>query len=129
MIREHHFQQLPVETIRTRLDLRQVETRLKIEIVGDRAMLKVEATRQVEASRASHRCRIIAVCTVSVVTPGTADCRQKCVDSVSVASAPHQRPPGHACAGTDQIDRPDRLHQKITPEVSPARRPAGNDRA
>jgi hypothetical protein len=116
MIREHHFQQLPVETIRTRLDFRKVETRLKIEIVGDRAMLKVEvdeagrglrarATAVKQDHRRLHGKRRHA---------GTADGRQKCVDLGFGRFGAPAGALGHACAGADQIDRLDRLHQKIS---------------
>ena len=42
MVRQHHFQQLPVEPLRPRLDLAEIETRLEIEIVGAGAVLEIE---------------------------------------------------------------------------------------
>ena len=42
MVREHHFQQLPVEALRARLDLAEIEARLEVEIVGASAVLEVE---------------------------------------------------------------------------------------
>ena len=42
MVREHHFQQLPVEALRPRLDLAEIEARLEVEIVGAGAVLEIE---------------------------------------------------------------------------------------
>ena len=42
MMRQHDFEQLPVETLRTRLDFAEIEARLDIEIVGACAVLKIE---------------------------------------------------------------------------------------
>ena len=42
MLRNHDFEQLPVEPLRTRLDLAEIEARLDIEIVGAGAVLEVE---------------------------------------------------------------------------------------
>ena len=42
MIRQHDLEQLPVETIRPRLDFRQIQARLEIEIVGHRAVLEIQ---------------------------------------------------------------------------------------
>src|SRR6185503_77076 len=105
MIREHHFQQLPIETIWTRLDFRKVETRLKIEIVRDRAMLKVEVD---EAGR-RLRARATAVkqdhrgLHSERRHSGTADSRQKCVDLGIGRFGTAAGTLGHACAGADQI--------------------------
>ena len=42
VIRQHDLEQLPVETVRPRLDFRQVQARLEIEIVGHRAVLEIQ---------------------------------------------------------------------------------------
>ena len=42
MMRQHHLQQLPVEALRARLDLAEIEARLEVEIVGAGAVLEVE---------------------------------------------------------------------------------------
>ena len=46
-MRQHHLEQLPVETLRPRLDLSEVETRLQVQIVGAGAVLKIKIDEQV----------------------------------------------------------------------------------
>ena len=71
VIGEHHLQQLPVETVRARPDFGEVEAWLKIEIVGDGAVLEIEIDQAGGWPRRPPPLlsRIIAVCTASVVTP------------------------------------------------------------
>ena len=53
----HHLQQLLVEAVRPRLDLRQVETRLEVEIIGAGAVLQIEVdeTGRGAAARAARQ--------------------------------------------------------------------------
>jgi hypothetical protein len=75
MLREHDFEQLPVEPLRPRLDLAEIETRLDVEIIGAGAVLEVEVDEAGRYCFASYcrarRCSSssMAVCTASVVTP------------------------------------------------------------
>ena len=41
-MRQHDFEQLPIEPLRTRLDLAEIEARLDVEIIGAGAVLEIE---------------------------------------------------------------------------------------
>ena len=113
MMRQHDFEQLPVQPLRARLDLAKIEARLDVEVIGAGAMLEIEVD---QAGRGFLRVpllrRSIAVCTASVVTPAppTAGRKVKICDSLPFASG---RRFGNARTGLDQIDRRHRLDQKI----------------
>ena len=57
VIREHDLEQLPVEPVRPRLDFRQVQAWLEIEIVGHRAILEI----QIEQTGGRFHARTAAV--------------------------------------------------------------------
>ena len=42
MMRQHDFEQLPIEPLRARLDLAEIEARLDVEIIGAGAVLEIE---------------------------------------------------------------------------------------
>jgi len=42
VVREHHFQELPIETLGSPLDLAEIETRLEVEVVSAGAVLEIE---------------------------------------------------------------------------------------
>ena len=70
-MRQHDFEQLPVEPLRPRLDFAEIEARLEIEIVGAGAVLEIEidqAGRRL-AARPPLLSSSIAVWIASVVTP------------------------------------------------------------
>ncbi len=71
MIRQHDFEQLPVEPVWARLDLGEVEARLEIKVIGDGAVLEIEVHQagRWPRPRPALLSRIMAVCTASVVTP------------------------------------------------------------
>ena len=113
MLGEHHFQQLAVEPLRTRLDLADVEARLDVEIIGAGAVLEIEidqASRDAAAGRAAHeqhrrlhRQRRHA----------HSACRgQKRVD-LGLRGAVRGGAFGDAAASAHQLDRIDRLDQEI----------------
>ena len=82
MIREHDLEQLPVESVRPRLDLRQVQARLEVEIVGRRTVLEIQIEQTggglgARAAAVEHQhCRLHRQCG----HPGAADGGQECVD-------------------------------------------------
>ena len=55
MLRQHDFEQLPVEALRARLDFIQIEPRLDVEIIGASAVLEIEIDQagRVFAARAA----------------------------------------------------------------------------
>ena len=55
-MRQHHLQQLPVEPLRPRLDLAEIEPRLEIEIVGAGAVLEIEIDQAGRRLAALRRC-------------------------------------------------------------------------
>ena len=55
-MRQHDFQQLPVEPLRARLDFLQVESRLEVEIIGAGAVLEVEVDQAGAGRGRAVRC-------------------------------------------------------------------------
>ena len=56
MMRQHHLEQLPVEALRPRLDLAEIEARLEVEIVGAGAVLEIEVDQAGRRLAALRRC-------------------------------------------------------------------------
>ena len=111
VIREHDFEQLPIEPLRARLDLAEIEARLDVEIIGAGAVLEVEidqASRGLAARaaveqqhRGLHRERGDA---------GAADRRQKGED-LRLGRLGLGRGLGDPRASADQFGRRHRLDQ------------------
>ncbi len=113
MLRDHDFEQLPVEPLRARLDLAEIEARLDVEIIGAGAVLKVEidqARRGLalgagieQQHRGLHRQRGDA---------GAAHGRQEGED-LRFRGLGRGRLLGDAGASLRQFDRRHRLDQKV----------------
>ena len=52
MMRQHDFEQLPVQPLRARLDLAKIEAGLDVEVIGAGAMLEVEVDQASRGFRA-----------------------------------------------------------------------------
>jgi hypothetical protein len=115
VIGEHHLKELPVETVGAGFDFSEVEPRLEIEIVGDRAVLEVEidqagrgfrtlAAAVEQQHRGLHGERGDA---------GAADRGQEGVDLRVGAGACGARIVRRLRAGAHNVERLHRLHQEI----------------
>jgi len=115
VIRQHDLEQLPVETIRPRLDFSQVQPRFEVEIVGHRAVLEIQidqASGRFAALAAAfehehgglHRQRGDA---------GAADRRQKSANLRLGRLGATGAILGNARAGAHQVDRRHRFDQEI----------------
>ena len=56
MMRQHDFEQLPIEPLRTRLDLAEIEARLDVEIIGAGAVLEIEIDETGRGLCRARRC-------------------------------------------------------------------------
>jgi hypothetical protein len=113
MMREHHFEQMPVEPLRARLDLAQIEAGLDIEIVGDRAVLEIEIDqtgRGASARRALQEERGLNCDRSYADASGR---RQESENLRLRRVLALRRLLGGARAGAHEFDRRDGLHQKI----------------
>ena len=114
MLRHHHLEQLPVEPIRARLDLVEVEARLEVEIVAARAVLEIEVDQagvglgSVLALEQQHR-----GLDRERGQPDAAGRGQERVDLRLGRAAAALRALRGARAGAHQVERRDRLHDEI----------------
>ena len=104
-MRQHDFEQLPVEPLRPRLDFLEVEPRFEIEIVGAGAVLEIEID---QAGRWAPRWPLLSSSMRGLDRErgdaGAADRGQERVD-LRLGGLVGRRRRGDARAGAHQLDR------------------------